>query len=185
MSFETWGSLVAILFLCGCGGGGGVPAAFSISSSSYADNGVIPAPNACQALGGSDLSPQLTLRHLPSNASTIAILMDDEVAPCETGVGACVHWAVFNLPASKTTFAEGESLGSISGVTYGQTYDGNAAGYAGPCPPNDHIYKLTVFALNADTPTIAQGTSLTRSTFASTYAANIVGQSTWTGRYPN
>jgi Raf kinase inhibitor-like YbhB/YbcL family protein len=146
----------------------------------------MPSANACAApLGGADKSPQLSLTNLPSNTSKLAIVMDDEVSPCGTGENACVHWAVFNLPSTKTTITEGENLSLIAGVTYGETYDGASIGYAGACPPSNHVYKLTVYALNASTPNIPQNAVLTRSTFASTYGANILGQATWTGKYPN
>ncbi|WP_405023491.1 YbhB/YbcL family Raf kinase inhibitor-like protein [Limnohabitans sp.] len=111
----------------------------------------MPSANACVALGGTGTSPQLTLNNLPSSTSKIAIVMDDEVSPCRTGANACVHWAVFNLPSTKTAISAGENLSLISGVTYSQTYDGASNGYAGACPPSNHVYKLTVYAADSRT----------------------------------
>ncbi len=177
---------LSLCLLSACGGGTSSESKdnFRITSASYTDNGVIPNTNACSSLGGNNLSPQLSLIDLPADTASVAIVMDDEVAPCGTGVNACVHWAVFNIPVTKTTIAAGENLLATSGVTYGQTYDGLSAGYAGPCPPSNHIYKLTVFALNANMPTVVQNTNVTRSSFAATYRSNILSQATWTGRYP-
>lgn len=158
-------------------------AAFSVTSATYSNNQTIPASAVCTANGGSNFSPQLSLSNLPANTSKLAIVMDDETAPnCGQGIAACVHWAVFNLPATKVTFAAEEALLAQAGVTYGKTYDGASDGYKGPCPPAPtHTYKLTVYSLSAAAPSVASGTAHSRASFEAAFSASILGKTTLTG----
>ncbi len=158
--------------------------AFSVTSVTYQNNQPIPTSAACTAFqqGGSNISPQLSLSNLPANTSKLAIVMDDETSPCGSGTSACVHWAAFNLPATKVTIAAGEDLLAQPGVTYGETINGMSAGYFGPCPPNPpHTYKLTVYSLSAPAPVVSQGTALTRAGFEATYGTSILGKTTLVG----
>jgi Raf kinase inhibitor-like YbhB/YbcL family protein len=187
------GCTLALYMLVACGGSGGtnntLPTSkpFAISSANYTNNGVMPDAAACTAKGGSNASPQVTLSDLPANTKQVAVLMDDEVGPCGTGTNACVHWAVFNLPATKTQISAGENLSSIPEVKYGTTYDGQTSGYQGPCPPTNHTYKLTAYALKESMPVISTTLSKqnsTRASFESAYASHIIDKVTLTGKYP-
>jgi Raf kinase inhibitor-like YbhB/YbcL family protein len=188
--FRQGVALSVLLALGACGGGGDSPPLsqpFAMSSSSYTNNGVMPIAAACQAKGGNNVSPQVTLTNLPPSTTTIALIMDDEVTPCGMGTNACVHWAVFNLPATKTQINAGENLSLISGVKYGTTYDNQTSGYQGPCPPTNHIYKLSAYALKGTMPTISSTLSQTNSTragFEAAYASHILDKVVWTGKFP-
>lgn len=157
--------------------------AFSVTSVTYQNNQTIPASAVCSANGGSNISPQLSLTNLPANTSKLAIVMDDETSPCGSGTSACVHWAAFNLPATKVTIAAGEGLLAQPGVTYGKTYDDAATGYAGACPPSPpvHTYKLTVYSLSADAPVISTGTAHSRASFEAAYGTSILGKAMLVG----
>lgn len=157
-------------------------ATFSVTSATYSNNQTIPDSAVCTANGGSNISPQLTLTNLPADTSKLAIVMDDEVSPCGTGTNACVHWAAFNLPATKVMLTAGEDLLSQAGVTSGKTYDGNSTGYQGPCPPAPtHTYKLTVYSLSADAAPVASGTAHSRASFEAAFSASILGKTTLIG----
>ena len=155
---------------------------FSVTSATYQNNQTIPASAVCTANGGSNISPQLSLSNLPTGTSKLAIVMDDESAPCGQGIAACVHWAVFNLPATKVTINAGENLLTDAAVTYGKTINDLSTGYFGPCPPNPpHTYNLTVYSLAADAPSVSQGTAHSRASFAAAYGASILGKVTLVG----
>lgn len=159
-------------------------AAFSVTSATYQNNQTIPNSAACSdpAIGGSNISPQLSLSNLPANTSKLAIVMDDETAPCKAGTEACVHWAVFNLPATKLNILAGENLLSETGATYGKTINNLSTGYFGPCPPAPtHTYKLTVYSLSADAAPVASGTAHSRASFEAAFSASILGKTTLTG----
>lgn len=157
-------------------------AAFSVTSATYSNNQTMPASAVCTANGGNNISPQLSLSNLPADTSKLAIVMDDETAVC--GTGACVHWAVFNLPATKLNILAQENLGTDTAVAYGKTYDGAATGYQGPCPPvpnPPHTYKLTVYSLSATAASVASGTAHSRASFEAAFSASILGKTTLTG----
>ena len=153
---------------------------FLISSQDFSNGGVIPLPNACTSSGGSNISPQLSWKNPPPATASFALIMDDENSPCGTGDNACKHWSVFNIPSSVTEFQTNQDFSSIIGLTEGENYEGNV-GYAGPCPPNQHTYTFTVYALSSGMPIINSGVSMTRSQFVSAYTPYILSSSTIKG----
>ncbi len=157
------------------------PLALKLQSDSFADGSAIPLRHVCAAHGGSNISPHLEWAHGPA-ASSYSIIMDDEVSPCGTADAACRHWALFNIPASQTTFSEDLDASTIDGLAVGQNYSG-AASYAGPCPPNAHVYKTTIYALSDSMPAIDTGAAYTRSMFESEYAESILSQDTIEGTF--
>ncbi len=156
---------------------------FTVTSATYQNNATIPSSAVCTANGGSNISPQLTFINLPTGTTSLAFIMDDQTSPCGTGINACVHWAVFNLPSSKTTINQDENLSVTSNATYGETYDQKYA-YSAPCPPvgtGTHTYTLTVYALSSSAPVVPSNPVYTNSKFATTYSSSILGQSSLIG----
>lgn len=157
-------------------------APFTLTSGSYADGAAIPLKHACTEQAGGNVSPALAWSNAPSGTAAFAIVMDDEVSPCGTGGNACIHWNAFNLPAAASTLGEGANPATLgASVVLGTAYNG-ATGYQGPCPPNPHVYKLTLYALDSSTDFV-RTPSLTRSQFANAYAARILGSATLTGTF--
>ena len=178
------------LSLVACGGGDKDPGYTStptapqlkITSTSFTDHGEIPRQYVAVSKGGKNISPQLSIVSMPTGTNALAIIMHDEVAPCAVADNACVHWNVFNLPATKKEFAENENLAVIPGVIMGSTYNG-LTGYQGPNPPNKHIYQITVYAMSdgiSPTTTIPR---YTPSQFEAAHAGKIIGKATWTGEF--
>jgi hypothetical protein len=157
-------------------------ASFTLTSTSFDSGGAIPEEFACEDEGGNDISPQLSWSDPPVGTSSYAIVMDDEIAPCGSGDDACMHWSVFNIPADVTALGEGEDPTEHAGVTLGRNYTGGD-GYAGPCPPEAHLYKITVFALADGAPLIQTGDAVTRSRFESRNAEFILGSDTIQGTF--
>ena len=153
-------------------------AKLTLKSSSFTDGSVIPKKHACEYLGGNDISPQFSWENAPKESSKFAIIMDDETTPCGTGDNACVHWGLFNIPNSITSLGENETISN--------TY---TDGYYGPCPPSNHIYKTTVYALNNKMPDIAYSnmpdSGMTRSKFKTLYGSYILQESTISGTFSN
>lgn len=179
----------AALLLGGCGSEDGVTApaggatdgagasSFALASASFESGTAIPDVYACEDEGGSDISPQLSWTNTPGGTAAYAVVMDDETPPCGKGDGACMHWSVFNIPADKMSLAEGEDVGAITGIALGRNYTGSD-GYAGPCPPGPHVYKISVYALAEGAPIVKSGSAFTRSSFESEYAAYILASDT-------
>jgi len=152
---------------------------FKIESTAYANGAVIPKIHACTDKGGSHISPQLQWTNIPTGTQSFAVIMDDEISPCGIGDNACSHWNVVNIPLVKTELSQGENLSS--------SILESPDGYYGPCPPSNHSYNITVYALDDTMPILnandlgVQG--LTRSQFSSQYSQYILDKTTLNGQY--
>ena len=94
---------------------------------------------------GRDLSPELILDGLSSEAKTLAVVLEDMSHP----IKGFTHWLVWNLPVSDRipgAIPAGKNVpgGGVQGVAYGLHR------YAGPKPPKGrtHTYRFTVCALD-------------------------------------
>lgn len=155
----------------------------SITQAPFVDGSLIPLRLASTAMGGSNLSPQMSIGDIPQGTQTFSILMDDESQPCQTGLGACSHWAVFNIPVSKVFINEGENLLLQSNVVYGSNYTGTF-GYLGPNSPSRHTYKLTVYALAESAKFLTAYPEYNRAKFERDFQDTILGKYTLVGVFP-
>lgn len=98
----------------------------------------IPQKFTCQ---GEDVSPELILRDIPTNAKSLVLIVDDPDAPS----GTFDHWIVWNIPADTKKLSEGVSLGQQGTNGFGKL------GYKGPCPPpgKAHRYFFKLYALDS------------------------------------
>lgn len=163
---------------------------FQLAASAFVSGSSIPLLHTCGDLGGSNYSPQLNWENTPSGTTTLALIIDDETAPCGTDANACVHWNLFNIDASITALVEDVDPATLVNTEgFSQVVEGlNYAGtnnYAGPCPPagNSHVYYFVLYALSADQPTMTRLDALTRSEFEEAYTDNILGQAVLTGTF--
>ena len=155
---------------------------FTLESPAFSDGTAIPLIHACTQRSGDNISPALAWSDSPNGTEAFAIIMDDEVAPCGTGDNACQHWQVYNIPADVLAFEEGETVTEISGVTQGKNWN-QTSDYAGPCPPNEHVYTFTLYALSESVPMVEGGTALTRSQFQDRFDDHILGSTSLTGSF--
>ena len=110
-----------------------------ISSSAFQEGGTIPEKF---SKNGQNVSPELRIEGVPSDAKALAIIVDDPDAP----VGLFTHWMVWNIDPKTTEIAEGSAP---NGATQGKN-DFGEVGYGGPQPPSGtHRYYFKVFALNS------------------------------------
>ena len=109
-----------------------------ITSTAFTNEGTIPTQYTCM---GANLHPALDISGVPSDAKSLALIMDDPDAPN----GTFTHWVVFNIKPTVQSIPEG--LEAAPGVTAK-----NSAGlkqYTGPCPPSGtHRYYFKVYALD-------------------------------------
>ncbi len=110
-----------------------------LTSSVFANNGVIPSEFTCD---GDDISPHLSISDVPKNAKSLALIMDDPDAP----VGIFIHWVVWNIPPDTKEISKGEEPRGVQGMT-----SFRRQGYGGPCPPSGtHRYFFKFYALDAE-----------------------------------
>lgn len=109
-----------------------------ILSAAFAHNNLIPAKYTCD---GKNINPPLEFQDIPSEAKTLALVVDDPDAPA----GPWVHWQVFNIPPDCAGIGENEKFEqAVEGMT-----SFGAPGYGGPCPPNGtHRYFFKLYALD-------------------------------------
>lgn len=116
--------------------------AFSIGSPAFEDGQPIPDR---YARNGGNLSPPLLWADAPQGTRSFALVVEDPDAPS----GTFRHWIVFDIPADRAGFAEGEDMSPFGrGVN-----DFGRREYDGPRPPRGHgvhRYRFRLAALDTD-----------------------------------
>jgi Raf kinase inhibitor-like YbhB/YbcL family protein len=149
------------------GPGGGTT--MKIWSPDFEEGGPIPARFTCD---GEDVAPALKWSGVPSEAKSLALVVDDPDAPS----GTWVHWVVVNLPPRTTGLDAGAPL--PAGALEVPNDFGRPA-YGGPCPPGGtHRYYFKLYAL--DVPAL---TGLTRKTFAAEIGRHARAEAQTMGTY--
>ena len=125
---------------------------FDVSSPAFKDGDLWPTKYAGQdpsrnnpPCPGQNVSPPLTWSNAPAVTKSFAILMYD--IDGGNGLGS-VHWVAYEIPATKTSMAEGEASQKVGGWVGGKNSIGHDH-YFGPCGPAGHAphhYSITVIA---------------------------------------
>ena len=106
-----------------------------ITSSAFQNKAVIPVKYTCD---GDDVNPPLNIEGIPSEAKSLALIVDDPDAP----MGTWVHWVVWNIPVIERI--EENSVLGVEGLNSFRRHS-----YGGPCPPSGtHRYFFKVYALD-------------------------------------
>jgi len=115
-----------------------------LSSPAFAEGERIPVNHTAD---GADRSPELRWGNIPPHAQSLALICEDPDAPR----GTWTHWVLFNIPADKTTYAEGVPAEKElpGGARHGKN-DFGKIGYGGPSPPKGkpHRYFFKLYALD-------------------------------------
>ena len=108
-----------------------------ITSSAFQEGGTVPEKF---SKNGQNVSPELRIEGSPSEAKSLALIVDDPDAP----VGLFTHWLVWNIDPKTTEISEGSAPSGVQGKNdFGET------GYGGPQPPSGtHRYYFKIFALD-------------------------------------
>jgi Raf kinase inhibitor-like YbhB/YbcL family protein len=125
----------------------------TLTSSSFAAGGDIPAKHTCQ---GGDVSPALSWSGAPQGTKSFALILDDPDAPDPRAPKMTwVHWVVYDIPANVTSLSEGAK--ELPPGTREGKNDWKATGYRGPCPPvGRHRYYHKLYALDVVLPDLGQ-----------------------------
>jgi len=107
-----------------------------LTSPDFKNNSPIPIRFTCQ---GEDVSPDLDIAMVPSEARSLVLIVDDPDAPGRTWD----HWIVYNIPPHTTRIKSGTVPGIEAWNTFGKT------AWGGPCPPSGtHRYFFKLYALD-------------------------------------
>lgn len=134
--------------------------ALKVASSSFSENGVIPALHGGNTgdCGGTGVSPQLSWANLPAGAKSVAVLAFDPDGAKGLGVS---HWVAYNIAAGRGQLKQGEGQTDGAGATVGKNVAGQTA-YRGMCPPvgdAPHHYIFTVVASDLEPNALPPGLS--------------------------
>jgi hypothetical protein len=164
MSASKWVLLtagaLAVTLALPTGNGRAAQAAFSVSSSSFADGGMLTKRNAAddpmRMCGGDNVSPALSWSNAPEKTKSFVIFMFDPDGRLGEGVS---HWVAYGIPANVTSFKEGDMAKASMMFVGGKGTRDNAL-YIGPCPPAGdvpHHYVFTVVATDLDPSALKGG----------------------------
>jgi Raf kinase inhibitor-like YbhB/YbcL family protein/uncharacterized protein (TIGR00297 family) len=155
------------------GSGGELMNTIPISSPAFKQEQPIPSKFTCE---GENLSPELQWGDLPASTQSLALIMDDPDAPMVEGWS---HWVAYNIPAGKTSLAEGEKP-----PAEGENRDGNVK-YNGPAPPpghGTHHYYFWVYALDKE---LDLEPGLLRADLLAEIEDHVLEQARYVGTYSN
>jgi Raf kinase inhibitor-like YbhB/YbcL family protein len=106
-----------------------------IKSPAFANGGFIPSKYTCN---GANINPELTIKDIPGDTKSLALIVDDPDAP----KGTFDHWVMWNIPVKEKI--EENSAPGMQGKN-----GKNENKYIGPCPPSGtHHYHFRVYALD-------------------------------------
>lgn len=120
-----------------------------LTSPAFNANGEIPKTYTCQ---GKDISPPLSWGDIPTQAKSLALIVDDPDAPDPAAPKRVwVHWVLYNIPVTASGLVEG--IKSLPAGTKEGSNDWGRTGYGGPCPPiGRHRYFFKLYAMDAVLP---------------------------------
>jgi Raf kinase inhibitor-like YbhB/YbcL family protein len=133
---------------------------FTLTSTTFKDGQMMPKkvanststnPNCV----GENVSPQLSWTGVPDGTKSFAILMED---PEGRGGAGVHHWVAYGIPATVTSFAEGELSKPSDKYVGGKSTQG-VGFYSGPCTPpgSPHHYTFILIATDLDPKELAPG----------------------------
>lgn len=172
----------------GAGGGGGA-AMFTLSTTAFADGGVIPVRFSQAAPGaapGEGTSPALTWANAPANTRSFLLHMHDMEVVRNRTTDDQLHWLVWNIPATATGLPEGVARGatlpdgSRQTSATGPVYRGPGAGANGPM----HHYVFELYALDIALPVeAADDPFATRAKVMEAIQGHILGKAVYLGLF--
>jgi Raf kinase inhibitor-like YbhB/YbcL family protein len=136
------------------GARGPAAAPMTLTTTGWMDGAVIP--NKFTQAAPMAVSPALTWTNVPMGTQSFVLHFHDPDVSIQKGTGDQVHWLVWNIPGTTTSFAEGMPQGptlpdgskQISAT--GQVYRGPGAPATGPY----HHYTFEIYALDIKLDTV-------------------------------
>jgi len=139
------------------GARGPAAAPMALTTTGWMDGTVIP--NKFTQAAAMAVSPALTWTNVPMGTQSFVLHFHDPDVSIQKGTGDQVHWLVWNIPATTTSFAEGMPQGptlpdgSKQVSASGQVYRGPGAPATGPY----HHYTFEIYALDIKLDTVEPG----------------------------
>jgi len=153
--------------------------ALTLSSPAFGPGGEIPELFTCE---GRDVSPPLSWTGVPSEAKSLALIVDDPDAPDpKAPKRTWVHWVLYDLPPTATGLAQAVSPSELPAGTRQGTNDSKRTGYGGPCPPiGRHRYFHKLYALDVVLPDLG---AATKAELEAAMKGHVIAQAELMGTY--
>jgi Raf kinase inhibitor-like YbhB/YbcL family protein len=123
-----------------------VPRTLNIESPAFKNGSYIPTKYTCD---GINVSPELRISEIPSNAKSIVLLMFDPDAPG----GVFWHWVFYGIKPDQAIIPENIVKNDYTDYGINGLNSFGSIGYGGPCPPRGdkpHRYVFLVLALDIE-----------------------------------
>jgi Raf kinase inhibitor-like YbhB/YbcL family protein len=152
---------------------------FTLTSTAYADGGVIPSAQACASKGGLNQSPPLAWTNAPAGTMSFAIVFTDR------DNNNLIHSAIYDILGTSTSIPGNVDKvyapTAVPGAHHVAAYNGTR-GYEGPCPNAAHHYEHKIYALaTATVPSSMMST--TRMQLVAELEAHNLGSATLTATF--
>ncbi len=153
--------------------------AMSLTSPAFGHGDEIPERFTCQ---GADISPPFAWSDVPSNAASLALIIDDPDAPDPKAPQMTwVHWVLYNIPPSAGGLPERAGGATLPPGTLEGTNDWKRTRYGGPCPPvGRHRYFCKLYALDVMLPDYAEPT---KAALETAMQGHVIAQAELIGTY--
>ena len=153
--------------------------ALSIASPAFQHEGTIPTKYTCE---GADVSPSLAFSGAPSNAKSLALIVDDPDAPDPAAPKRVwVHWLVYNLPPATQELPEAVRADALPAGARVGANDWDKVAYGGPCPPiGRHRYFFKLYALDTMLPDLGRPN---KAALEKAMQGHVVAEATLLGTY--
>lgn len=152
-------SVVAVAFCWASAANGADP--LTLKSATFQDGAMMPkkvsnnpVPSNANCVG-ENISPQLSWFNAPAGTKSFALTIVD---PEGRGGAGAIHFIGYGIPASVTSFAEGE-LSKDSEKYVGGMNTLGVGHYSGPCTPagNPHHYTFVLIATDVEPKDLPSG----------------------------
>ena len=149
-----------------------------LSSPGFDYGKKIPDQYACQN-GQAGKSPELLIEHVPAQAVSLAVMVEDIDAP----MGIFYHWVIYNIPPALTDVPEGMPVRPhVVGIGTQGTNSFAALGYGGPCPPFAQTHRY-YFHLYATDLALNLTDGMDANQLKARLQGHILAQADWMGTY--
>ena len=170
------------------GGGRGGFQVMTLTTTAWADGGVIPAKH---AQNGGEVSPPLAWSNVPEGVGSFVLLVHDLDASARSARGNAtadfVHWLIWNIPGTAKGLTEG--IPHESDLPDGSRQIGaTGPGYRGPGAPADgppHHYVFELYALDSplEVPAVGASPDETRAAVFAAMTGKVRGKATLIGTF--
>src|SRR5262249_42776011 len=130
-----------------------------LSSSGFADGGILPLTFTCYNNGGNAQSPPenaqsppFSWANIPKGTASFALTLNGPDNHPNKGIDMEMFWAIWNIPATATQLGQGVKIGpDLPQGIHQAAGQRNIVGYRGPCAPvgvGRLHYLFTLYALD-------------------------------------